>query len=247
MRRGDATVLSISAALVAVVAAAVVVSFYIDAPRELAHNDGSDSTSSVLVLTWGPSLCRVDGSNPGCRSGHVGEMGPTLILHGLWPQPSSEQFCELPKGKRDVSLAAMDLPQDVRTDLQSMMSDASTLAPHEWKAHGTCSGLDPGAYFAIATTLAAQASQVLDPVFRNALDGSVSADAVRKQMDTEFGAGAGKRARLSCRKVDGVGMVAYEVQLSLPRITDLKALSLADAVTKGPTVSADCRRGSVSG
>lgn len=247
MRRGDVAVLSISAALAAVVVAAVVVSFYVDQPREVAENDGADSTSSLLVLTWGPSLCTVDRSNPGCRSGHVGQMGPALILHGLWPQPSSQQFCELPRGKRDLSLAAMDLPQDVRTDLGSMMSDASILAPHEWKAHGTCSGLAPGEYFGIATDLAGQASQVLDPLFRNTRGGSVSVDELRDRMDATFGAGAGRRVSLSCRKADGVGMVAYEVQMSLPRVVDLKARSLADAIAEGPPVPAGCRRGSVAG
>lgn len=249
MRRGDAAVLSISAALGVVVVAAVVFSVFVeDRPREHASNVAANSTSSLLVVTWGPSLCTVDRSNAGCRSGHVGKLGPTLILHGLWPQPSTEQFCGLPKGQRDGSLPSLNLPQTVQTDLQSRMSDVAIMAPHEWNAHGTCSGLAPPEYFSIAAALAEQASAALDPVFQDG-GGRVSLDAVRARMDAEFGPGAGKRATLTCRKVDGAGMVAYEVQLSLPPVVDLKSaptpVSLKDVITKGPALSAGCRRGAV--
>jgi ribonuclease T2 len=77
----------------------------------------------------------------------------------------------------------------------------------------------------------------------------VSLDAVRDRMDAEFGAGAGKRARLSCREVEGIGMVAYELQISLPPVVDLtsspKSLSLRDVIAKGPPLYAGCRRGAL--
>ena len=182
MRRGDVAVLSISAALGAVVVAAVVFSVFVeDRPRGPASDVAADSTSSLLVVTWGPSLCTAERSNPGCRSGHVGKLGPTLILHGLWPQPSTEQFCGLSKTAREGSLSSLNLPQAVQTDLQSKMSDVSIMAPHEWNAHGTCSGLAPPEYFSIAATLAEQASTALDPVFQNG-GGRVSLDALRDRL-----------------------------------------------------------------
>ena len=249
MRRGDAAVLSISAALGVAVVAAVVFSVFVeDRPRGPATNVAANSTSSLLVVTWGPSLCTVDRANAGCRSGHVGQLGPTLILHGLWPQPSTEQFCGLPKTQREGSLSSLNLPQAVQTDLQSMMSDVKIMAPHEWNAHGTCSGLAPPEYFGIAAALAEQASTALDPVFQNG-GGRVSIDAVRDRLDAAFGPGAGNRAALTCRNVDGAGMVAYEVQLSLPPVVDLKSaptpLSLKDVIAKGPPLSVGCRRGTV--
>ena len=243
------TVLAIAAALIAVVVAFVTVNVLVGhRDRQSSDNVTANSTSSLLVVTWGPSLCTAERSNPGCRSGHVGKLGPTLILHGLWPQPSTEQFCGLPKGQRAGSLPSLNLPQAVQTDLQSKMSDASIMAPHEWNAHGTCSGLAPAEYFSLAATLAGQASQVLDPVFRDG-GGRVSLDAVRARLDAEFGPGAGKRASLTCRNVEEAGMVAYEVQVSLPPIVDLKSaqppVSLKDVITKGPPLSAGCRRGAV--
>ena len=246
MRRGDAAVLSISAVLGVAVVAAVVFSVFVeDRQRGPASNVAANSTSSLLVVTWGPSLCATDRANAGCRSGHVGKLGPTLILHGLWPQPSTEQFCGLSKTAREGSLSSLNLPQAVQTDLQSKMSDVSIMAPHEWNAHGTCSGLAPPEYFSIAATLAEQASTALDPVFQNG-GGRVSLDALRARMDAEFGPGAGKRVSLTCRNLQGAGMVAYEVQLSLPPVVDLKsAVSLKDVITKGPPRSTGCQRGVV--
>ncbi|MCX2932397.1 ribonuclease T(2) [Mycobacterium sp. CVI_P3] len=253
MRRGDVAVLSISAALGAVVVAAVAFSvLVVDRPRELSRTEAAgDSSSSLLVVTWGPSLCKVDPANPGCRSGHVGSLGPALIMHGLWPQPPTEQFCGVSKDAQPPGLSTLQLPEAVQTNLQSMMSDASVMAPHEWSAHGTCSGLPPSEYFGIATTLTAEVTAVLDPVFKSAEGGHVSLSAVRDKLDTKFGSDAGQRAGMTCKEVDGEGMVAYEVHISLPPVTELKAdsdnLSLGGLLTKAPTVFAGCRRGLVPG
>lgn len=250
MRRGDVAVLAISVVLGAVVVAAIVFSVrVVDKPREPTGNNAANSTSSLLVVTWGPSLCTVERSNPGCRSGHVGQLGPTLILHGLWPQPSSEQFCGVPKGQRDTTLPSLNLPQDLQADLASKMSDSAIMAPHEWNAHGTCSGLPPADYFGIATSLADQAIQILNPVFRGAQGGRVSLDVVRGRLNAELGAGAGDRATMSCRQAGEQGMVAYEVQMSLPPVPELgsgsKAIALRDVIDRGPTLSGGCRRGTV--
>ena len=122
------------------------------------------------------------------------------------------------------------------------------MAPHEWNAHGTCSGLAPPEYFSIAAALAEQASTALDPVFQNG-GGRVSLDALRERMDAEFGLGAGKRVSLTCRNAEGAAMVAYEVQLALLPVVDLQSaqapVSLKDVITKGPPLSTGCRRGAV--
>lgn len=59
--------------------------------------------------------------------------------------------------------------------LQSIMSDATTVAPHEWYRHGTCSGVTPAAYFGNAISLTEQVRQTLDPVFEAAAGGHLSA------------------------------------------------------------------------
>ncbi|TGD84282.1 ribonuclease T(2) [Mycolicibacterium sp. CH28] len=250
MRRSHRTVLS--AVVVAVVIAAIVVAVrVVDRPPAPSETAAPSSDSSLLVVTWGPSLCKIEPSNPGCRSGHVADLGSTLILHGLWPQPSTQRFCGVPKtgGGSGTRPPALGLPQDVQADLRSMMSDVAIMAPHEWSAHGTCSGLAPADYFGIAATLTKQLVNILDPVFQKAEGGRVSLSAVRARFETELGGRAGERVGMQCRQVDGTGVLAYEVRLSLPPVAELQAaskpVSLGDVVDKGPAISAGCGGGLV--
>jgi ribonuclease T2 len=257
MRRGDAVVLSISCALAAIVVAAVTFSVRVlDHKPSSAQFDSSDSSSSWLVLTWGPSLCAAEPTNAGCKSGHVEAQGPTWILHGLWPQPVDEQYCGVPKeiAERASDLHGHHMPSvamadDVRDTLQSMVSDASVMAPHEWYAHGTCSGVTPDVFFSNATALTDQARKLLDPMFASAQGGRIQLSAVRDKFDAEYGSGAGERVRLSCRNVTGQGSVAYELHLSLPPVTALRTpdgtLSLKDLILKGPALGPGCRHASV--
>ena len=203
------------------------------------------SDSSVLALTWGPSLCSVDSSVRGCRTGNVGRKGSTFLLHGLWPQPSTEQYC----GVSRETKRAPQLPADIRERLGSMMSDASALAPHEWLAHGTCSGVEPAEYFSVSMILAKQATDVLDPAVRALQGGRLSVTSLRELFDARFGPGTGTRLSLTCRRAEGRGELVYEVRLSLPPVVSLRAagdsLSLGEQLAKGPAVAAGCRQAQV--
>lgn len=248
MKRGDAAVISISAALAVVAVAGVAYSqLVLDRKPGQPADAAANSDSSLLVLTWAPSLCKVEPSNSGCRSGHVGQMGQSFVLHGLWPQPSTEQYCGVPSRIADRARGPVDLPGDISAGLQAAMSDSTLMAPHEWYAHGTCSGVTAPEYFGIATKLADQAGRVLNPVFDKAAGGQLSSRSVREAFDAEFGKGAGRRVGMSCRDAKNGGEIVYEVRLSLPRVVDLRsgALSVADALAKGPTVPPGCGQAKV--
>jgi ribonuclease T2 len=258
MRRGDVTVMSISAALAAVAIVAVTYSV-----RVLDHTPVTvefapvDTDSSWLVLTWAPSLCKAEPSSPGCRSGHVADMGATWMLHGLWPQPAANQYCGVPKGLVDrardlhnADMPAVAISDSVRSSLQSVMSDAAVMASHEWYAHGTCSGVTPDVFFGDAVRLAAQARAVLDPMFVGNRGGRVQLTDIREVFDDEFGIGAGDRVRLSCRSVTGHGSLAYELHLSLPSVERLRGHDgdlrpLKDLLADGPTIGPGCLHASV--
>ena len=238
MKRSDKTVLWLSATLAVIAVAAVAFSLLVLDRRPRPSATASDS--SLLVLTWAPSLCKVEPSTNGCRNGHVGKLGQAFVLHGLWPQPSTEQYCAVPKGQR--SRAPVDLPDDLKSTLQSMMSDSSFMTTHEWYAHGTCSGVNPPEYFRIATALAQQAGPVLDPLFAGPPGRRVTSRQVRDAFDTRFGNGAGARVGLVCKDADGQGRLAYEVRLSLPPVVRLgqNPPSLATALAQGPTIPPGC-------
>lgn len=240
-----------TAVLIAVLAAAVVAVAAVSLRAGDRQTGGppvtATSTSSLLALTWGPSLCAVTPGNSGCRSGHVGRRGPVFVLHGLWPQPSSEQYCDVPQKARGPR-SPVPLPDDLRSQLQTRMSDASVMAPHEWYAHGTCSGVTPPEYFRIAADLADQAGTVLDPLFAAARGRDISSRTVREAVATRLGPDAGRRVALTCRDSGG-GAVVYEVRLSLPAVVELRAgpgpVSLRDALAHGPAIPPGCGRAGV--
>ncbi len=244
MKRRNARVIAISAGLAVTVAAAVAYSVLVVDRRPSSPVASGSSPSSLLALTWGPSLCTAEPANSGCKSGHVARLGSSFVLHGLWPQPSSEQYCDIPK--RTADRRSIALPPDVEKTLKSMMSDSRFMASHEWFAHGTCSGLNPSEYFGVATTLAAQAIKVLNPVFGRAGGKPLPTRVVRETFDAQFGRGSGNRVTLTCRDVDGRGTLVYEVRLSLPAVADLRGEeSLGDALGRGPAVPAGCGKGLV--
>lgn len=91
----------------------------------------------VLSLSWSPEFCNVKPENRQCGRGYG------FVLHGLWPQftkgyPEScnSQFLEAPVLRSFSGL----FPDD-------------KLAIHEWKKHGTCSGLSPKNYLQLSQTL----------------------------------------------------------------------------------------------
>lgn len=242
MKRGDGTVISVTVGLSVIVVAAVAFSLLVLDRKPRPADTAAASSSSLLVVTWAPSLCKVEPSNSGCRSGHVGSLGSSFVLHGLWPQPSTEQYCDVPKRTADRDRKPVPLPKDLQASLQEIMSDSALLTTHEWYAHGTCSGVAPPEYFGIAVALADQAGVVLDPIFGNAVGRQVSSRSVRDAFDVRFGAGAGKRVGLTCRNAEGGGSLMYEVQLSLPPVVQLRqdSPSLSDALAQGPPLPPGC-------
>jgi ribonuclease T2 len=226
MTRRDAAVLSISAALAVTVVVAVAYSLLVLDRKPAEPPIGTaNSSSSLLVLTWGPSLCKVEPSNSGCQSGSVGKRGRTFVLHGLWPQPINEQYCELPKRAAEHKRNPVPLPEDLQQSLKALMSDSEVMTTHEWYAHGTCSGVGAPEYFAVAAALAEEAVRVLDPLFTKAPD-RVSSLELREAFDAEFGRGAGGRIGMDCRNANGAKgqePLAYEVKLSLPTVAQLSA------------------------
>lgn len=98
----------------------------------------------VLVLSWSPTHCSSDrgrgrDDDLQCRSGRP----YGFVLHGLWPQHE--------RGYPEN--CSSDEPQTVDDALLARMleiSPSAQLVRHEWRKHGTCSGLGQADYFAAA-------------------------------------------------------------------------------------------------
>jgi ribonuclease T2 len=90
----------------------------------------------VMSLSWAPTFCAThpDHSDE-CSSPHG------FVLHGLWPQYSAGGYPQTCSG-RQLS--------DEERQAAAQVYSSEQLAAHEWAKHGTCSGLDPQAYFGAA-------------------------------------------------------------------------------------------------
>ncbi|TMV06801.1 ribonuclease T [Ruegeria sediminis] len=95
----------------------------------------------VLSLSWSPTWCAIEGDArqaDQCDARH--DHG--WILHGLWPQHHRgwPSYCPTPEAP----------PSRGMTREMEDIQASSGLAWHQWKKHGTCSGLSAQDYFALS-------------------------------------------------------------------------------------------------
>lgn len=88
----------------------------------------------LLNLSWSPEFCYSHRSAPECGR------GATLVLHGLWPQNSDGSYPQNCSGA----------PGPANPSQYSDIYPDQSLLEHEWRTHGTCSGLSPDAFFTTA-------------------------------------------------------------------------------------------------
>ena len=93
----------------------------------------------VFTLSWSPQFCAsTQNQKAEC---HV--PGNSFVVHGLWPQFKS--------GSWPANCSGVPGPADPSKEA-NIMGDP-TLVEHEWKTHGTCSGLSVDGYFALIKTV----------------------------------------------------------------------------------------------
>lgn len=113
----------------------------------------------ALVLSWSPTYCGLaqNGSDPQCnrRDGRR----YAFVLHGLWPQHERgyPEYC--------VTAERPFVPKGLIDRMQDIMP-SPRLTIHEYRKHGTCSGLGPENYYDVTRKLFAQIkipSRYIDP------------------------------------------------------------------------------------
>lgn len=99
----------------------------------------------TLVLSWSPTYCASE-ARPGDPQCNRRERPYAFVLHGLWPQyergfPESCRIRERPY-----------VPNRIINQMMDIMPSRS-LVIHEYRKHGTCSGLNPEQYYALSRQL----------------------------------------------------------------------------------------------
>ncbi len=153
---------------------------------EAAGGEGLPPGAYVLAISWHPAFCELSPDARECRT-----QAPRLVLHGLWRDGAADTFC---RGERP------DLSPALARRLSAVMpGTAARLHHHQWRKHGSCFGLPPERYFAIAVDLieTVTASPVAAVIAGKVGDTLTRAQA-QAAFDAAFGAGAGRRVSLSC-------------------------------------------------
>ncbi len=100
-----------------------------------------------LVLSWSPTYCaglKRDGYDPQCHARNGKRYA--FVLHGLWPQHERGW----PENCR--TQARPFVPQKTIDSMLDIMP-SSKLVIHEYRKHGTCSGLTPEDYYKVSRQL----------------------------------------------------------------------------------------------
>jgi ribonuclease T2 len=113
-------------------------------------NTAKDFDFYVLALSLAPAFCELEPNKKQCKHLQATSNQRTpLTLHGLWPERNQA-------GKAPEYCAAdrLELKQIDSERLRRFMPGVQDgLASHEWKRHGSCSGLGVEQYFANAIDL----------------------------------------------------------------------------------------------
>ncbi|HEU4374449.1 MAG TPA: ribonuclease [Telluria sp.] len=96
----------------------------------------------AVALSWSPAFCATHDDPDECAPGR--QAG--FVMHGLWPQYE--------KGYPQECSTERLQPRE-REKFASLYPSPKMIG-HEWSKHGTCSGLDPAAYFEMSARLRGQ-------------------------------------------------------------------------------------------
>jgi ribonuclease T2 len=103
----------------------------------------------LLNLSWSPEFCHGHPDAAECAN------HSTFVLHGLWPQNTNGGYPE----------NCADAPGPSNPSAFSDIYPDTGLLQHEWRTHGTCSGLNADAFFSAAR--AAFRSVTIPPALSN--------------------------------------------------------------------------------
>ncbi|UHS56190.1 ribonuclease T2 family protein [Agrobacterium vaccinii] len=175
---------------------------------------GSGFDFYVLSLSWSPAFCASDaGKNSRQQCGTNRRYG--FIVHGLWPQNEQgyPEFCGKDREER--------VPEALGRYLFDIMPSMGLIG-HQWRKHGTCSGLSQKDYL---TTIRAAYERVTLPgnIASGTSSQTLSADAIETAF-VSSNPGLSKRGvAISCQ-----GPKLEEVRICMNKDLSFRDCSEAD-------------------
>lgn len=204
----------------------------------------SQDSRYVLSVSWQPAFCETRPTKQECQSQTEDRFDAShFTLHGLWPQPRSNIFCDVTpqevaddKNKRWSSLPELTLADDTRQELNKVMPGTqSFLQRHEWTKHGTCyHGESPDKYFQDSLDYMRDlnaADSAIRKLFAENVGLRITAAQVRDAFEDRFGDGTGAKIKIACKK-DGNRLLITEITIGLQG--ELDEIPMSDALFNAP-------------
>lgn len=119
--------------------------------RKIAANAGSidagdgDYDYLALALSWSPTYCETTGRGRN-DSQCSGNRPYAFVLHGVWPQYNKGWPENCAQGQRPR------VPNDVIREMLDIMPSRGLII-HEYRKHGTCTGLSAKGYYSLSRNL----------------------------------------------------------------------------------------------
>jgi len=215
-------------------------------PKETIKSTKKTSKQNLLAISWQNAFCQLHQYKKECKSMKIGDFASShFVLHGLWPQPKNNQYCNIDKkqigmdkNKQWNRLNRLDLTPQVREDLKKYMPGySSNLHLHEWVKHGSCYGTDANQYYKDAINLLSQINNSkVQKYFANHIGEVVKLSDIRKVFDSEFGKDTGKRVAMNCNR----GLIT-ELWLYIGSGSD----KLSELLKRGKITKSRCFKGKI--
>jgi len=112
-----------------------------DRPHAFRHADPGNVDYYALVLSWAPTHClgeKDDAEDIQCDPDNPDD----FVLHGFWPQYAKGWPEDCYKGKWPW------VPSRLIAEMRDVMPSKEMII-HEYRTHGTCTGMAPSPYFAM--------------------------------------------------------------------------------------------------
>lgn len=130
---------------------------------------GSGFDFYVLALSWSPSYCASYGERANKQQCDTDDPF-AFVVHGLWPQFERGYPAACPTDR------PLRVPREISDEMLDIMPSTG-LIRHEWREHGTCTGLSQVDYFAV-TRMAYEKIAVPDHFGTAAARRTIDPDAV---------------------------------------------------------------------
>lgn len=110
------------------------------------RNTAGEFDYYALVMSWSPTYCSSAGEDDDQQCNRRDGKRYSFVLHGLWPQYEKGYPESCRTARRPF------VPQPLIDSMLDIMP-SSRLVIHEYRKHGTCSGLTPDGYFGLSRRL----------------------------------------------------------------------------------------------